>query len=66
MYPQVIKSPKHKEYFKYAIKTTFDRSVGVMGYSARIRHKNMDIIKSGELFEKGLFPHGLPDNFPVI
>ena len=66
LYPQVLKSPKHKEYFKYAIKTTFDRSVGVMGYSARIRHKNVNIIKSGKLFESGLFHYGLPDGLPVI
>ena len=60
LYPQVLKSPKHKEYFEYAIKTTFDMSVGIMGYNARKRHKNRDTINSGKLFEKGLFPDGLP------
>lgn len=54
MYPTVKTCSEDKHSLHSAIKRTFCAGVGVMGFTAMKTQKNMLIISSGELFEKGL------------
>ena len=56
LYPTVKTCSEDKHSLHSAIKRTFCSGVGVMGFTAMKTKKNMSIISSGELFEKGLFP----------
>lgn len=54
LYPTVKTSAEDRYILHSAIKDTFYANVGVMGFTAMKTQKNMSIISSGELFEKGL------------